>query len=577
MRKNYHFNRNPKRLSGEEIARHKDFDSLLEMYQQTSGDNTAGAVRPLRVRWLAYASAVAVAAALIGVIFFSPFQSLEPYEERQTAFFASQDYIEPPLQSVIQTRYFTYRINANAGGVFEYESGSRITVPAAAFETSEGEIVEGEVEIRYRELHDYVDFFLSGIPMVYDSAGVRYTLESAGMVEIYAEKDGQRVEMRNGKTIDVELISFINVPNVNIPPKYNIYQLDTASRNWVYQDIDRIEVIESDFQVVDENHPFYEIELEFIRRLEELQEEKQRAETMLNAEIAMPVEPIRPVQHNGADLVFDFDFSDQLNTNNAQYQSLYNGTLWQLSDQETTARADLNRLWEDVRIQKINEHNYQLTLIDGQEELTVLVHPVLSGSDYEEAMRQYNQQFEIYQQQMGMWEYQSSQRRDSLHQVYQDREQALALEFNQTVESYRSRGPEFADLEYTPRKKVINRFKAPHFGIWNCDRPLPPHMVQMTGNFVDQNGRAYENNVGYLVDRSRNTIMRFFAAKNTEMRFDANSQNLLWLVTDDNRLAVFRPEDFKQIDPSSTSYTFELEVIDRLPDSEADVREILQF
>jgi hypothetical protein len=576
MRKNYHFKLNPKPLSGEEIARHKDFDSLLETYQQTSGDKTTGAARPLRVRWLAYATAAAVAAALIGVIFFSPFQSLEPYETRQAAFFASQDYIEPPLKSEIQTQYFTYRINANAGGVFEYESGSRITVPAAAFETAEGEIVEGEVEIRYRELHDYVDFFLSGIPMVYDSAGVRYTLESAGMVEIYAEKDGQRVEMRNGKTIDVELISFINVPNINIPPKYNIYQLDTASRNWVYQDVDRIEVLESDFQLVDEKHPFYEVELEFLQRLEELQEEKQRAEVLLNAEIPMPAEPTRPVQHNGSDLVFDFDFSEQLN-NNAQYQSLYNGTLWQLSDQETTARADLNRLWEDVRIQKINEHNYQLTLIDGQEELSVMVHPVLSGSDYEAAMRQYNQQYEIYQQQMGMWEYQTSLRRDSLHQVYQDREQALALEFNQTVESYRSQGPEFADLEYTPRKKVINRFKAPHFGIWNCDRPLPPHMVQMTGNFTDQNGQAYENNVGYLVDRSRNTVMRFFAGKNTEMRFDANSQNLLWLVTDDNRLAVFRPEDFKQIDPNSTSYTFELEIIDRLPDSEADVREILQF
>lgn len=45
------------------------------------------------------------------------------------------------------------------------------------------------VKITYREFADPIDFFVSGIPMEYDSAGRKYNFESSGMCEINAYKD----------------------------------------------------------------------------------------------------------------------------------------------------------------------------------------------------------------------------------------------------------------------------------------------------------------------------------------------------------------------------------------------------
>ena len=123
------------------------------------------------------------------------------------------------------------------------------------------------------------------------------------------------------------------------------------------------------------------------------------------------------------------------------------------------------------------------------------------------------------------------------------------------------------------KRKVINRFRATSFGVWNCDRPVAPDSYQVKGKFKDQNGKVYNNHTGYLVDRSRNTVSQFYATKGTNMSFNANSENLLWIVTEDNKIAVFRPEDFKKLNKSKGDFTFNLTLVDKPIDNEEDVRE----
>ena len=114
-------------------------------------------------------------------------------------------------------------------------------------------------------------------------------------------------------------------------------------------------------------------------------------------------------------------------------------------------------------------------------------------------------------------------------------------------------------------------------GIWNCDRPIPPSEQRFKASFADKNGNTFHNRTAYLVDKSRNTVKQFYTAEKTPLNFNENSENLLWLLTEDNKIAVFRPEDFKRINQPKGSYQFEMTVIDKEIKSEADVRAVLHF
>ena len=184
MNQNYNIKLNSKQPSSDEIAKHMDFDGLLAQFEDAAPVNT----RPARVRRLVYYSTAAAAAVVVGIVIALNLFIDNGVTLTEEAYFQQQAFVNPPISEEVKSAQFaSYQVNANQGGIYEYESGSRLIVPAAAFADDRGNIIQGEVNIRYREYHDFVDFYLSGIPMTYDSAGVRYTFESAGMMEIYAE------------------------------------------------------------------------------------------------------------------------------------------------------------------------------------------------------------------------------------------------------------------------------------------------------------------------------------------------------------------------------------------------------
>ena len=134
---------------------------------------------------------------------------------------------------------------------------------------------------------------------------------------------------------------------------------------------------------------------------------------------------------------------------------------------------------------------------------------------------------------------------------------------------------EYAATDEIIKKRVINRFTASGFGIWNCDRPMPPNRLILTANFKNENGQSYKNKTAYLVDKSRNTVYQFLAEDGAQLNIDMNAQNLLWLVTDDNKIAVIRPEDFKAISKETEEHDFVMQKIDKEIIDEKDVRDIL--
>ena len=99
---------------------------------------------------------------------------------------------------------------------FILENGSEICIPKGAFVNQKGERIHSDVEIKYREFHKAAEIIASGIPMDYDSAGVKHHFESAGMFEIRAyQKNGQEVFLANDKSIQVNMAADSNEEGYN--------------------------------------------------------------------------------------------------------------------------------------------------------------------------------------------------------------------------------------------------------------------------------------------------------------------------------------------------------------------------
>lgn len=582
MEKNYDIRVNPKPLTKEQIARHKNFDALLGQYQ------AAPKQRPI-IRRMVWITSAAAAAMLGFFLIFQPFKS--DYTEQQAEFFRSQPFINQPFEQV-KPSFASFKVNPNQGGVYNYPSGSKLVVPPAAFVDESGSTLNGEVTLHYREMHDFVDFFIAGIPMTYDSAGVNYNLESAGMIEIFAEQNGKRVNMAPGKSINVELVSNVNTsPTLDVPPGYNIYKLDEKNRQWVYQDIDKMEVLSDDPQDtgLDKNSPYYPVQKALAEKMLAIEVSETAELAKLEKTIPKPQEPTKIQKATSKDHVFNLDMADVLPKNEggateAEAQELrelyrkYAKMLWQLSPKASISHEQLQREFSSVsglKIKQTEGQTYELTLEKQGTSIKVPVVPVLSGNDYERALADFNKDFANYQKLNAEREAKLAAQREAISKRYEAEKRLATLKFEERIEELRNQGLDYAANQEIIKKKVVNRFAASEFGVWNCDRPVPPQMLQLAASFKDKNGNPFKNKAAYLVDKSRNTVYQFLATDDAILRFNKNSENLLWIVTEENKIAVFRPEQFKEIDAKEKRFDFVLESVDREIKTEQDIREIL--
>ena len=582
MKKNYDIHFNPKPLSGREVAKHKDFDALLKKYE---GEKTKTRPRPLMRRITYFAAAIAAAITVLFIVYYGVDRG--NYNNKQAAYFSNQPFINPPIKN-IKAQFASYQVNADEGGVYKYPSGSQLTVPASAFIGKNGEKINGEVTIQYREMHDFVDFFLSGIPMTYDSAGVVYTLESAGMIEIYAEQNGQRVRMAPGKSIDVELVSRVNVsPEMDVPEGFNIYKLNTEKKEWVYQEIDRIEALENElaFGEIKEDDPLYKEKKELQIKLHSIQLSRETELAKIKASLPKPMQPVKPGKANG-DHAFSLDLSDLIgettDTINSNFELTalyrkYERMLWQISPSSSVTPAQLQAFGEatGMKMDKLNGHDFELTLEKENATLKVVVNPVLSGDEYDLAIAEYAREIKRFNELNAQRERQLKEKIKALDSQFAEKIGQAQLTFDEHIAELRADGNEYAALDEIVKRKVVNRFRATGFGTWNCDRPLPPDLMVLTATFKDEKGNLFENRTAYLVDENRNTVYRFLAESDAPFRFNANSNNLLWLMTAENKIAVFRPEDFKHIPKGKKAHVFEMTTVDKEIKDEEDVREVL--
>lgn len=125
----------------------------------------------------------------------------------------------------------TIQVNPVYGGVYEVPNtqGSKLVVDPLSFVDKNRKPITTNIEIKYREFHDAIDIFLSGIPMEYDAAGMQKHFETAGMFDIRAFTNGKEVFLDSGKVVKV--IFGANTYG----DEYRFFHLDEKlTRNWHY-------------------------------------------------------------------------------------------------------------------------------------------------------------------------------------------------------------------------------------------------------------------------------------------------------------------------------------------------------
>ncbi|MBA3970671.1 MAG: hypothetical protein H0X46_00725 [Bacteroidetes bacterium] len=543
-------NLNRPEISSAEIAKRKNFDSVLKQSANVSG-------KPLFKKPWFLSSVVAVVVAVVvtavllnkdqknaenansetaGLISASDSVALEAFYKAEEA----KPCISPPVKG-LNIPYATFKVIAEKGGSLDFKTGSKIIIPKSAFADEKGNILKGEIELRYREFHDAADFFVSGIPMTYDSAGVKYQFESAGMMEIVAFQNGKQVNMAPQKEIKVELAS--NYKGT----EYNLYKLDTVANNWSCLGKDKLFVNKEpngdehftkgviDVKTAVAATPEYkELDVKIV--------EVQTVKTTELAALPKPAaEPDKPQQIKKGKFTFNLDVDPK----EFPELSVYKGLLFEVGEENTNFNKSMYDItWDEATIKEGSKSgkNYNLTLKKAAKKYDLIVYPVFEGKDYDVAMKDFQAKFEKYKTTLN--------KRIASEKKIEEDYQARVAEYKRKQEEMIARAAKQANDQFKQmdsEEKVRRMFAINSFGVYNCDNPsIYPKGVLCTANVKsekDKNLRCYQV---YLVDKQKNGLFTYYKNPIMTFSFNPSSTNMLWTV-EDGVIYWLKPEQFAAI------------------------------
>jgi hypothetical protein len=93
-------------------------------------------------------------------------------------------------------------------------------------------------------------------------------------------------------------------------------------------------------------------------------------------------------------------------------------------------------------------------------------------------------------------------------------------------------------------EKIIRTLTINNFGFVNCDYPTSyPSGAEINPEYVDENDQPISLNNVVLVDKNTNALFRY----TKKVKFNPNTENILWGLTVDNKIAFLKGNDFSTI------------------------------
>lgn len=546
-------NLNRPEISADEINQRKNFDSVLK----NNGNISA---KPLIKKPWFLSSLVVATIAIIAIVVVSNNSSKIQQNKISTqtvnsdsldlaAFYKAEESkpcIAPPIKG-LNIPYTSFKVNAEKGASLNFKTGSKLTVPKNAFVDENGKPVVGEVELRYREFHDAADFFVSGIPMTYDSAGVKYQFESAGMMEMLAYQNGKEVNMAPGKSINIELASEYK------GTEYNLYKLDTVKNNWSCLGKDKVvenpnQSLTSNFAKTDSvKSPVKVEETPAYKTIETKKVEAKSVKENQISELPKPLpEPKKPVKVDKNKYVANLD----LDLKDFPEFAVYKDVQWELSSEnkglnENMFSTLIKTEWDDVVLKEGSKkgENYFMTLKKGSKKIeNLIVYPVFEGKSYETAMKNFQEKFSKYEIVL--------EKRKVNEKKIEEEYQAKIIALNKQQKELEEKWKREMDKKLnalSTEEKVMRVFAISSFGVYNSDNPSHyPTGISCRATLANEQNNHLRCYDVYLVDKKKNGLFAYYKNPITVFSFDPKSTNLLWTV--DNGVLYYLPsEKFDQL------------------------------
>lgn len=455
-------------------------------------------------------------------------------------------FVNPPVKALaIPSNSFL--INTEKDSTLVHTSGSVIAIPAEAFVDGEGKDVKGKVEIHYREFHDAIDILLSGIPMHYDSAGITYQLESAGMFEITASKDGKPVTLKPNKSLTVNMIS-----HTNNSTDYNIYNLDTVKQKWEY---------------VSENTAKNNTCVSaFEDRVGDVAKTKDEIKAFVSTE-----KPIRPRKSSAERNNFSIDFSKD----EFPELAVFTGLKFEPTDKKYNAELS-KKVWEEVLIERCddNEH-YKVTFSSKKESHSFTVLPVVDEKDYETTMKDFAIKQKKYEMRLAEKKRESAKATDSLYKVN--------AKFNKIAErsDLNERFNSFVNDSYNESSKDLlayRTFEVTKLGIWNSDVPFfTSGRARYRATFIDNDNQPLALKSVYMIAREKNTARLIPKNEFGVFPYGVGIVDVMVGITEENQLVYLKDQELKEVKNKGNTILFKMNKTDEGVVSSTQLKNLLKI
>lgn len=525
MKKNK-FNINPSPVTPEDIEAGKNFEAFHSQYQATQRGTL------LRRIGLPMAAVAAAAIVIVALMFTAPDGSPKVVAQ----------FIEPPIAG-LERNYEEISFVVEEGLKLDMPSGTIINVPANAFVDANGNPYQGLAKLKYREYTDALSIALSGIPMTYDSAGVSYTFESAGMFDIVVIADEVTpLSLANGAVVSV------GMPATSEDNGFNVYELDTTTKNWALRGKDSIAPVATETEPA----PAPTIVASTPKKKEEpVAVNDAKLQRLYNTILLIgdsidyykSLSIVKPMPASTEAHHFNLDFklkafpelvrSDLVSWEVAAFTDGFDPTF-------------KSTRWDSRTVTKVGGEKYNLQLVKGDVEYNFACKPVYQGKHYPVALKYYEETTAANQERLAFIEL----RRKELQAEYDAyKKELMASNKTKVIEQEKQLENQY---NLNTSQNTVYRFVAvDRMGIWNIDQIYKqPEYVKAETEFVDNKGEVLVMHRMILFEKGVQASFEFFKMPTgNTMRFMYNpSSSYTGIgITVEGKVFLIRPTDLKPI------------------------------
>ncbi|MBW6483398.1 MAG: hypothetical protein K0B10_10100 [Vicingaceae bacterium] len=523
------------KFSDEKALKHKDFNKVLSKYNR---------LKTPFYRSPKFLSMVAVSTFVIMLIFM--IDEKEAYSNGSyTAIYHS------PIGIPIEHELIELTIEKDKPTQVITNGGTVINIPENTLVDSSGNLITGKIDLKYRDFLDQKEVFLSGIPMNYDSNGVKMNFKSGGMFEMLAYQNENPLYIANDKKVKVDLAS------MQVEDDYNIYYFSAEEKKWMYKNRDKDGFTKEEIAKVDaelKNHPKAATK-------QKLMDEKDKLTDSLMAMYEQT--PTAPIKLD----INKHSFNINANFNDFPILKAFKKVKFQVSDGDKNFHPKYaERRWNSVEIEKASKKNeYTVCFSDFTQKVCFAVIPVFDGENFEKAQAMHDALYNNFMANVDSVEDYKKQVRKQLAEEAKELEEMkrLALikerEMRRLEKERQKKLQEMAEVN----NKIYREFEINKFGVWNCDKPeMLPSEQKTAPRFVDNQQQEIDVNMAYLVMLDKNNVVKLSTLDLAKgLPYNPGENYTLWtLIPDKNAVGIVSNKQFQNIN-KQPSTTFNMELI----------------